>query len=214
MEGKWWKLPSVLWSAYLLDCIPAEIFALRLVDRRTKIVIEKALDQYLSLLRQKLARSKTLERIEVVRRQVGVHRTQAQALLLQVQGSGLHTLLLREPSPVLQEVALFLYRLGHPNEEQSKGWPEARWQLANLPLFLSQLTDFDGRLREEAADLIARLTETVREREVKLLLAFVREYSAAAALITSEFIVAEQRNKAEMRLFACVSKICSLRGQD
>lgn len=208
---EWWKLPSVLWSAYLLDCIPTQISALRLVDKRTKAVIEKALGEYLNLLRQKLAQSKTVERVELVRKQVALHRTKAQALLLQVQGSGLHTLLLRDPSPVLQEIALFLYRLGHPSEKQSKGWPEARWQLSNLPLFLSQLTDFDGRLREEAADLAARLTETGREREIRLLMAFVREYSAAATLITPEFLVEERKNELELRLFAFVSKICALK---
>lgn len=213
MESKWYELPSVLWSAYLFDCVPGDLGALRLVDRRTKAVVERALDEYLSLIRQRLAISKDFEYIELVKRQVSKHRAQAQTLLLRIQTSGLSILMLHDPSPALQEVAIFLYRLGHPLEEQSRGWAEARWQLANLPIFISQLTEFDGRLGNEAADLLERLGEDIREREGRLLVAFVREYSAAAALLTLEFRGKERRKNEEMRLFAWVSKISSLHMQ-
>lgn len=105
---------------------------------------------------------------------------------------------------------MFLYRLGHPLEEQTKGWAEARWQLTNLPIFIPQLTEFDGKLGNEAADLLERLGEDIREREGRLLVAFLREYSAAAALLTLEFRRKEQRKNEEMRLFTWVSKINSL----
>lgn len=210
MDSQWYSLPSVLWSSHLFPCLQPHISPLRLINRRTKLTIDKAISEYTALLRHRLSH---IHPFDHIRTAISSHHSHALSILLQLQHSSrLAALLQREPSQDLREIADFMYKLGHPEEKLKKGWPEARWQLANLSLFIPQLMNFDGKLSQEAVFLVEKLTEPIKDREIRLLFEFICDYNAVNQLKTEEFVEREREFEETSRLFTVILKLKSLVG--